>query len=334
MQRAFVVFFQYAVRLAMTSHDSARVQIRRVLGQPEISCRIPCESPFVLERYRALLDVTDFPPFSEPLLFVHTGGKPMSYRTRSAASAGLSMPGLVTLIPAGASGQLALRGVGEGVVAYFDGKRGIPEWVSRRREREPTTFVDNLVVTLTRQLASAASEARPDDAYLAVLGNALLAQLRHAISGIEARDTMRGSRSALVLVHLAVQHIQQHCDGVLSIADLASTVGVGVTHFSNTFRQVTGVTPHRYVLRARLERACELLRMTSLSIGEIAAAVGFAGQSHFCTAFSREMGVTPSRYRRSCRESRPPAQGPGLSAGGRSSAGTTRPRGARPYGGS
>jgi AraC-like DNA-binding protein len=64
---------------------------------------------------------------------------------------------------------------------------------------------------------------------------------------------------------------------------------------------MTGSTPHRYVLRARIERASELLRMTSLSIAEISDAVGFAGQSHFCTAFGRETGVTPTQYRRRCR---------------------------------
>jgi len=106
-----------------------------------------------------------------------------------------------------------------------------------------------------------------------------------------------------MLVHVAVQHIHEHIDSPLRVASIARTAGVGVTHFSNTFRQVTGTTPHRYILRARIARACELLRMTTLSVGEIALAVGFAGQSHFCTAFSREMGLTPSRYRRSCEES-------------------------------
>jgi AraC family transcriptional regulator len=90
-------------------------------------------------------------------------------------------------------------------------------------------------------------------------------------------------------------------DAPLSVAEVARHVGVGVTHFSQTFKAATGVTPHRYVLRARLERGCELLRMTSLSVGEIAAAVGFAGQSHFCTAFAKQMGMSPSRYRISCR---------------------------------
>ena len=280
----------------MKTRDHMPDLLRRLLGHPEVSCRIPADPVFTLERYRALLGVAQFPPLPEPLLFVHTGGKPISYRVGLARADGQSMPGLVTLVPAGASGELALRGVGEGMVAYFDGPRRIPAWVSSRRERDPMTFVDNVVVTLAQQLAVSASAPRPDDEYLAVLGNALLAQLRHSLSVPDA--PLHGSRSALMLVHLAVQHIHQHIDTQLGVASIASTVGVGVTHFSNTFRQVTGVTPHRYVLRARIERARELLRMTSLSIGEIAAGVGFAGHSHFCTAFRRETGVTPLRYRR------------------------------------
>jgi AraC family transcriptional regulator len=283
----------------MRNRDRMRSVLRRLLGHPEVSCRIPADPVFTLERYRALLEVAEFPPFPEPLLFVHTGGKPISYRAAPARVDGLSLPGLVTLVPAGVSGELALRGIGEGTVAYFDGARRIPAWVSSRREREPVTFVDNLVVALAQQLATSASAPRHDDAYLAVLGNALLAQLRHALASSADDERLRGSRSALMLVHLAVQHIHGHIDEPLDVASVAATVGVGVTHFSNTFRQVTGATPHGYILRARIERARELLRMTSLSVGEVSAAVGFAGQSHFCAAFKRDTGVTPSRYRRS-----------------------------------
>lgn len=92
------------------------------------------------------------------------------------------------------------------------------------------------------------------------------------------RTALRGSRSGLLLAHLAVQHILGHLADPLT------------------------VTPHRYIRRARIERACVLLCMTSLTVGEVAGAVGFAGQSHFCTAFGREMGLTPSAYRRKCRD--------------------------------
>ncbi len=268
-------------------------------GHPEIRCRIPASPAFLLERYRALLEVAAIPPLPEPILFVHTGGKSFSYRA-AAKTDGRSLPGLVTLVPAGVGAEFALRGVGEGMIAYFDGARRAPAWLAARRDKAPLTFVDNVIVTLAQQLASVASAPGHDEGYLAVLGNALLAQLRHSLESPAADDVLHGSRSGLLRVHLAVQHIHRHIDEPLGVAVLAARSGVGVTHFSNTFRQVTGVTPHRYILRARVVRAREMLRMTSLTVGEIAAAVGFAGQSHFCTAFARETGVTPSRYRRSC----------------------------------
>ena len=283
----------------MATHGRTHSVLRQILGHPEVSCRIPANPPFTLERYFALLDVAEFPPLPEPLLFVHTGGKAFSYRTGLAMSDGRSLPGLVTLLPAGVRGEVVIRGIGEGMVVYFDGPRRLPSWVSARREREPVTFVDNLIVTLAQQLVVSAGAPGQDDTYLAVLGNALLGQLRHSLVASAPDEPLRGSRSSLMLVHRAVQHIHQNIGAPLDVAGIAATTGVGVTHFSNTFKQVTGVTPHRYVLRTRIERARELLRMTSLSVGEIAVAVGFAGQSHFCTAFRRETGVTPSRYRRS-----------------------------------
>jgi AraC family transcriptional regulator len=283
----------------MARPTRTRSLLLQMFGHPELRCWIPADPAFVLERYRAVIERASVPPFDEPLLMVHTGGKPLSYRAGSGDAVRLSLPGLVTIVPAGVSAQFALRGVGEGMAIYFDGLRRVPAWLASSRDREPVTFVDNVIVTLAQQMASGAAESRPDDAYLGVLGNALLAQLRHVLAQPAPDEPLRGSRSALLLAHLAVQHIQRHVEERLSIGDLAAVSGVGVTHFSNTFRRVTGLTPHRYVLRARIGRARELLRMTSLSIGEIAGAVGFAGQSHFCKAFKLEMGVTPSHYRRS-----------------------------------
>lgn len=279
-----------------------RALLRELLGHPEVSCRIPASPAFTLERYRALIDVARIPPLPEKLLVIQTGGKPMAYRTSAAAAGGLSLPGLVTLVPDGVPGEVALRGMGEGVLAYFDGPRQVPRWVASRHEREPVTIVDNLVVTLAQQLLAAASDSQRDEDYLALLGNTMLAQLRHVLEISGTPQALRGSRSAQRMVHLAVQHIQQQLDAPLDVASLARTAGVGVTHFSNIFRQVTGTTPHRYVLRARIGRARELLRMTSLSVGEIADAVGFASQSHFGHAFVRETGVTPTGYRRRCQQ--------------------------------
>jgi AraC family transcriptional regulator len=286
---------------AMPKPGTARSLLMQLFGHPEFRCGIPASPPFVLERYRAIIDLASIPPCSEPLLMVHTAGKPLSYRAGSNDTTRQSLPGLATFVPAGVSSRLALRGVGEGMAIHFDGARHVPAWLASNRDREPVTFVDNVIVALAQQMARIGGEAQASDAYLGALGNALLAQLCHVITRRSTSLPLRGSRSSLLLAHVAVQHIQGHLEDSLSVGALAGIAGVGATHFSNTFKRVTGMTPHHYILRARIERACELLRMTSLSIGEIASAVGFAGQSHFCKAFGRQMGVTPSHYRRSGR---------------------------------
>jgi AraC family transcriptional regulator len=274
---------------------STRAIIRGLVGLPESARRIAVQPPFVVERHQAVLETLAVPPLPAPVLFVHTGGKPFSYRASRGRS--LSLPGLVTAVPAGVPARILIGGIGAGTVVRFEDDRDVPPWLRRWRPREPLTFVDNLIVSLVQQLAVAEPPAAADD-YLAALGTALLAQLRHALADRRGVTAAHATRSSLLLAHRAVQHIHADLQRPTSVADLARHVGVGVTHFSQTFKAVTGTTPHRYLLRARLERGSEMLRMTSLSVGEVAAAVGFAGQSHFCTAFTRQMGSSPVRYRR------------------------------------
>lgn len=83
----------------------------------------------------------------------------------------------------------------------------------------------------------------------------------------------------------------------LSLDDLASEVGLSPSHFASLFRKATGLPPHGYVMQRRLARACSLLKTTRLSIGEIAATVGFYDQSHLVRHMRRVMGVTPTTFR-------------------------------------
>jgi AraC-like DNA-binding protein len=86
-------------------------------------------------------------------------------------------------------------------------------------------------------------------------------------------------------------------DGVDN-ALLAREAGLGRGAFGRFFREATGDTPHRYLLRLRVERACELLSMEEAAVDEIAAATGFCDRFHFTRVFKRQMGVGPAEYRR------------------------------------
>jgi AraC-like DNA-binding protein len=68
--------------------------------------------------------------------------------------------------------------------------------------------------------------------------------------------------------------------------------------FLRTFKRVTGVTPHQWVLRARLRDAARRLADTRAPVTEIALDVGFEDLSNFIRTFRAEFGVSPSRFRR------------------------------------
>ncbi|HWG11227.1 MAG TPA: AraC family transcriptional regulator [Rhodanobacteraceae bacterium] len=85
----------------------------------------------------------------------------------------------------------------------------------------------------------------------------------------------------------------------VSLSDLALECGLSVSHFARAFRQATGLPPHRWLLRHRIERSQELLRDRSRSLSEVALACGFADQSHFTRVFSGATGVSPGMWRRS-----------------------------------
>lgn len=96
-----------------------------------------------------------------------------------------------------------------------------------------------------------------------------------------------------------IDYIDAHLGDDLSIVALASEVELSPHHFSQSFKAALGTTPHRYVLRRRLERAQLLLKTTKMPITEIALALGFASQSHFTQVFRTQCGVTPAVARKS-----------------------------------
>ena len=92
-------------------------------------------------------------------------------------------------------------------------------------------------------------------------------------------------------------HIEAHLVETISLDDLAAVVNMSVSHFKALFREATGVAPHQYVIRRRVERARSLLGAGDLSISQIAAETGFAHQSHLAHHMQRMLGVTPKALR-------------------------------------
>jgi AraC family transcriptional regulator len=82
-----------------------------------------------------------------------------------------------------------------------------------------------------------------------------------------------------------------------SLAELARRAGLSPYHFLRTFKRVAGVTPHQWLLRARLREAARRLGAGRQPVTEIALDVGFEDLSNFMRAFRAEFGTSPRRYR-------------------------------------
>ena len=83
-----------------------------------------------------------------------------------------------------------------------------------------------------------------------------------------------------------------------SIERLAALLALSPFHFSRAFKSATGETPHRYVMRLRMEHARRLVLDSAQPLIDIAVDAGFASLSHFGQAFRRQWGPSPSRLRR------------------------------------
>ncbi|HEY5951273.1 MAG TPA: AraC family transcriptional regulator [Kofleriaceae bacterium] len=104
-----------------------------------------------------------------------------------------------------------------------------------------------------------------------------------------ARDRRRAIDTALWL--------DDHAHEPLDLETIAARAELSTFHFLRIFAAVTGVTPHQYVMRARLRRAARLLAERALTITEIAYDVGFADLSNFVRTFHRAAGVSPRAFR-------------------------------------
>ena len=84
----------------------------------------------------------------------------------------------------------------------------------------------------------------------------------------------------------------------VTLGDVAGECGLSMSHFCKAFKVSTGLTPHGWLQRCRLERARDLLRHSDHSLADISLRCDFADQSHFSRIFHRGVGMTPGAWRR------------------------------------
>jgi AraC-like DNA-binding protein len=106
------------------------------------------------------------------------------------------------------------------------------------------------------------------------------------------------SAAAVACLTEDVRAIHRNPAARLTLAQLAREAGQSQFQYLRTFRRLTGVTPHQFILRTRLRDAASRLLVDDTNIIDIALETGFGDLSNFNRAFRLEFGLTPRAYRR------------------------------------
>lgn len=160
----------------------------------------------------------------------------------------------------------------------------------------PDPFVYQIGVALKSALIKNGTTSR---LYAETLINTLILHLleHYSTTRLNPSEYIAGKLPKYKLKQV-INYIYAHLDSDLSLKELANSVQMSPHYFARLFKETTGITPHQYVIRCRVERAKNLLKEKKLSIAQIATQVGFVDQSHLNRYFKRLVGITPKTYLR------------------------------------
>lgn len=97
-------------------------------------------------------------------------------------------------------------------------------------------------------------------------------------------------------VLLAKEYLDEFYYKKLDVNEVSQVAALSEYHFFRTFKQVFGISPHKYLIKKRLQKSANLLRQNRYSITEVAYLIGFPDIHSFSKSFKKEFGLTPSKY--------------------------------------
>jgi AraC family transcriptional regulator len=135
------------------------------------------------------------------------------------------------------------------------------------------------------------------------VGHLIASRFVAAVAGRQERPAKPSLRDRRRAVESALW-IDDNAHEDIDLADAAHAAGVSPFHFLRLFAATIGVTPHQYLIRARLRRAARRLSEEDTPVTDIAYDAGFADLSNFTRTFTRAAGVSPLKFRKASRGER------------------------------
>lgn len=212
-------------------------------------------------------------------------------------------PGKVCLIPAGFSAKAVWQTEIECLSISLD-----PLYLRQSAEQifsgtnieliETYERFDPLVQhTTLALLGEAESQESLGRMYAESLANTLIWHLLKNYSTAGKTQQMASGGLSGYRLRRAQEFINENLEKDLTLAEVASEIGLSPFHFARVFRRSTGLTPQQYLVVQRIECAKKLLLKDDLPLVEVCLRSGFKNQSHFTTVFRKFTAFTPKMFR-------------------------------------
>lgn len=157
---------------------------------------------------------------------------------------------------------------------------------------------DSSLVLLLRSLKSAMREPEDVSSVKAqLIGRSIAAHVLRMVSHWHGSPTGAAMLESGEL-HRFRSFVEMNIGSKLLDARLAELLGMSASTLRRRFKATTGMTPREYIISERIRVARKLLLETSVSIGDVAHACGFADHSHLCVSFIQHLGMSPGDVRR------------------------------------
>ncbi|UYG06217.1 GlxA family transcriptional regulator [Halomonas sp. M4R1S46] len=233
-----------------------------------------------------------------------TGDRPLAMWLRHCAAAGVELGGIEM-----GSEVLAAAGL-------LDGRRAAVHWDNLEgfRELYPRVEAVGELYTLGGGRLTCAGGTAVLDMMLAWLGrrveaplmeelqNHLLERRRRPGDAVQLAAAPERQPETSAQMRRVIRLMRRAIESPLSSDELAEGVGLSVRQLERRFKAELGVTPKRYYLWLRINRAHRLLQQTDLSVAQVASSAGFGSLEHFSRAYRRFFGCAPSQDRLQSRD--------------------------------
>lgn len=98
-------------------------------------------------------------------------------------------------------------------------------------------------------------------------------------------------------IQKAIEYIEMNYSRIISVKSMAEHVGLNRSYFSKLFKSTLNISPEKFLIQYRINKACELLKQNNnLRIADISRSVGYEDQLVFSKTFKKIKGDSPSEY--------------------------------------